>query len=554
MRHVLRIMRDQYRTAPGLFWLGVLVAVLPAAAGILLLGVAGWFITAAAIAGLSGVFLNIFVPSAIIRALAIIRTAGRYGERVITHDATFRFLADLRNRVFSAYSDGGTSGQRSGLLLNRLTQDIDALDQIYLRLVVPAGVILVCSFALVLFWGSVSRDILLLGLVFLGAWGALALRSFKRADVKAARRADAAREAMRLRTADMASGRTDLAIYGGLENAALNVLEADRRFADAEETGERRTNRLLNQSSFIGQVFLASTLLLCVLGVMTQTLSPALAIGLVLLVLALPELFGQMLPGLSRLPRMALAAARVKTAQSKNVCIAPDTIEAGPGLAADKPPVLQFRDVTFGYPGAARIVLDTLSFEVAPGEVVGVAGRSGCGKSTVASLASRLVVPEAGAILVNGFNLQKIDEPNLRRQITVLGQRPYLFNDTLAANLRIAKEDATDDMLWQALEHAALRDRVLENASGLQTVLGEGGLGLSGGERRRLALARALLTRPTLFILDEMTEGLDDDIAADVLQRFLEFRGSAAVLMIAHKRRELEIADRIIRLDQAPHA
>jgi ATP-binding cassette subfamily C protein CydC len=136
----------------------------------------------------------------------------------------------------------------------------------------------------------------------------------------------------------------------------------------------------------------------------------------------------------------------------------------------------------------------------------------------------------------------------------MLSQRPYLFNDTVAANLRLAVPESSDADLWQALEYSALSERIALDADGLQTLLGEGGLGLSGGEQRRLALARAFLKRPSLFILDEMTEGLDDQTAADVLNRFLEFRTNEAVLMIAHKKRELDIADRIVNLTGTPES
>ncbi|MEL7527178.1 MAG: ATP-binding cassette domain-containing protein, partial [Pseudomonadota bacterium] len=124
----------------------------------------------------------------------------------------------------------------------------------------------------------------------------------------------------------------------------------------------------------------------------------------------------------------------------------------------------------------------------------------------------------------------------------------YLFNDTLAANLRLPDPQASEADLWQALDRSALSERIAAGKDGLAAILGEGGLGLSGGEQRRLALARAFLTRPALFVLDEMTEGLDDRTAEDVLGRFMDHRGSSSVLMIAHKQRELDAADRVLHL------
>ncbi|MGX1497409.1 ATP-binding cassette subfamily C protein CydC [Labrenzia sp. MBR-25] len=549
MKSVWHIIRTQHRYDSFHFWLGIFVALLPAAAGLLLLGVSGWFITAAAIAGLSGAFLNIFAPSALIRAFAIIRTAGRYGERVLTHDATFRFLTGFRNRLFASMAQRTGDGQRSGLLLNRLTLDIAVLDTVYLRLVVPLVLALVVAVSLLLVWSAISPLLLVTGAVFISAWGCLSAWTFARSDTKNARRTDAALDAMRLRAADLAAGRRDLAIYGGLEAAAKTVLAAESRLAEAQEAEDRRTSKLTAGSTLLGQLFLAAMLLVCLQEVGRGSLTAALGVGLILVVMGLPEIFSMSLPGLAKLPRVALAARRVMRLME-------DHAEAG--SAGDRAattsdlstatPALAFQDVSFGYPGAERRVLEGLSFNVAQGEILALAGRSGCGKSTVAALAARLRSPGQGRVVLDGVDTGRIPEAELRRKITVIGQKAYLFNDTVAENLRIANPDASDADLWRALEQAALADRISENPEGLQTILGEGGLGLSGGEQRRLALARAFLTRPVLFVLDEMTEGLDAVTAGDVLDRFLSYRGDAAVLMIAHRRQELERADRVLDL------
>jgi len=551
MSAIWQIIGAQYRQDRSAFVIGILVSLVPATAGILLLGVSGWFITAAAIAGLSGVFLNIFVPSAIIRALAILRTAGRYGERVLTHEATFRFLTSLRNRIFEGFSASGRGGERSGKLLNRLTLDIAALDTVYLRLVVPVIVTSVLILGLLCWWANVTLPVLTLGLVFVSAWIALLLVSALRAGKHTARQADAALEAMRLRTADLVAGRRDLAIYGGLEEAAQTVLIAQDRLVAAETVEERRTVKLVAASGLIGQLFLAGSLAVAVLGAGAGHFSAAFAAGLVLVVMALPENISLMLPGLARLPRISLAAARIQTRLPGRRGRTDKTPrpEAGPVLGRPSE-VLTFDKVAFHYPGAALNVLDDISFSLDVGDVLAITGRSGCGKSTIAALAARLIVPERGRILVKGRDLEVMQEDTVRSAVCVLGQRPYLFNDTVAANLRIARQEADTEELWAALEEAALADRIRNGPEGLETVLGEGGLGLSGGEQRRLALARAFLTRPSLFILDEMTEGLDAATAAAVLERFFAFRGEAAVLMITHKRRETERADRILRLPE----
>ncbi len=553
MKEIWQTIVFQHRSDRLHFWLALSVALLPAAAGILLLGVAGWFITAAAIAGVTGAFLNIFAPSALIRALAILRTAGRYGERVLTHGVTFRFLTRLRTWVFQGVADGEATGAlRSGRLLSRLTGDIAALDAIYLRLVVPTVLILSISAGLVAVWWAIALPVLLTGAAFLTIWFLLAGRALTHSDRSAARLADAASEAMRVRASDLAAGRRDLAVYGGLGAAADSVMGASARLEVAEEAEEIRSARLVSLSALLGQVFLVSMLGACVWTVATGLITPAVAVGLVLAAIALPEVVSLILPGLSKLPRTALAAGRMNALQARGSAVKPED-EAGTDNAAQSPvgDVLTFNSVTFRYPGAESAVFQDLSFDVANGELLALAGRSGCGKSTVAALAARLLMPRSGRILLNGKDIQGVPENVLRNAVTVLGQRPYLFHDTVAANLRIANAQAEDAELWQALEQASLADRVTRGEHGLQTVLGEGGIGLSGGEQRRLALARALLKRPCLFILDELTEGLDETSAQDVLDRFMAVRGSASVLMIAHKKAELEAADRILHFAES---
>lgn len=554
MSPLRRIVVWQWRHSPSAFLLGIAVALIPALAGIALLGVAGWFITAAALAGLGLFALNVFIPSALIRALAIARTAGRYGERVLTHDATFRFLTNLRKHIFqgqAARIGDGTRPARSGAALNRLTSDIQALDAVYLRLIVPAVLCFVIAL-LVVVWVLKLAPVAGLGITGFVIWGA-AFCGFlmKKRHVEAARRQEAAHEAMRLRSVDLVAGRRDLAVYGGLEQSAHAILKAEERLAAAGEEIEARTARFLSLHGFAGQFFLAVTLVLVCGLLFRGDLAPVWGVTLILVATALPEVLGGLVPGLANLQRTRLAARRAADGvhESDN----PGGLEA---VSIDRrnsgtDPVLSFKSVTFSYPGAETAVLSDFSFDIAKGETLALTGRSGCGKSTVSAIASRLLTPQGGSVELCGQDLQTIPEEELRRTITVLGQKPYLFNDTVAGNLRIAKPAATDEELWAALDMAALGSRIRGSESGLETVLGEGGLGLSGGEQRRLGLARAYLTRPVLFILDEMTEGLDEKTAKDVLDRFGEFRGDASVLMIAHKQMEITRADRVLGLRDA---
>ncbi len=551
MSRIRKIIGLQFAHSPLAFVLGIAVALVPVLSGIALLGVSGWFITVAAAAG-AGAAVGLAGGGALIRWLALARTVGRYGERLLTHDATFRFLADLRSRIFRYYASrpSGQVVRRSGAVLNRLTTDIAALDTIYLRLVAPGVVAAAVAVGLLTYFGLLGLPMLIAagGLVAVCLFGLT--RAVTVSGRKTARRLDAASEAVRLRTVDLVAGRKDLAVYGGLEEAADKISKAEDRLVAAETIEERRSVRLLVLASFAGQAFLAVVLVAGIWLVGNGNLGLAAFAGALLAAFALPEVISALVPGLAKAPRVGLAARRVSSSVAVDQLSSPINRQAE-GAPVASAPVLRFDRVTFAYSGADRPVLENLSLSVARGEVLALTGRSGRGKSTVAALAAGLLQPQAGRVQVNGIDLGVLPEEDLRTRVTVISQRPYLFNDTIAANLRIANPMASEADLWRALDASALSSRIRAGDKGLETLLGEGGLGLSGGEQRRLGLARAYLTDPDLFILDEMTEGLDEATAMDVMERFDRFRRNAAVLLIAHKAHEIERADRVFSLSES---
>lgn len=178
-----------------------------------------------------------------------------------------------------------------------------------------------------------------------------------------------------------------------------------------------------------------------------------------------------------------------------------------------------------------------------------VIGPSGAGKSTLAAIVARLQTPQNGSIWIGGVDLTDLAEDKLRAALTVVGQRTQIFHSTIAENLRVAREDASDNELWEALAHAGLKELVESRNEKLETHLGEGGLGLSGGEGRRLALARAYLRDPEIWIADELTEGLDHVTADTVLASFRTMTRGKTVLMVSHRASELVCADRVLVLE-----
>jgi ATP-binding cassette subfamily C protein CydC len=514
---------------------GAALAATTIVAGIALLGLSGWFITATAIAGISAttaVTFDVFAPSAGIRLLAIGRTAARYAERLTTHDATLGILASLRERLFRGWARAGAATdlmRRPARLLFRLTADIDALDSLYLRILVPAGVAIAAALGTSLALGLMHP---LFG-VIAGLWllvtglGIPAMAGLRAAGH--ARRRSHGIEALRARTIDLVAGQTDLLMAGRLHAKARAIDAADRYAADADDRLNRIDATVTIGFGIASTALLTGSLLavatLCRSGAITP---PVAALG-VLIAFAAVEPFGSLRRGAMELGRTLLAASRIaprlsaQQAAHRNAC--PDA-----GFAA------QFSDVSARYATSGRLAVAEVTLDLAAGERLALIGDSGAGKSTLLALLAAEMQPFAGTIA--------------SLPTTLLTQRTELFQDTLRGNLQLAKPAATDDELGAALVAAGLALDVARLPLGLDTPLGEGGMGLSGGQARRLALARLFLRDTPLWLLDEPTEGLDGAIARDVMARLADKSVGRSLVIATHIRREAAIADIVAVLER----
>jgi ATP-binding cassette subfamily C protein CydC len=508
--------------------IGALMSALTVLAGIALLGLSGWFITAASIAGLSvatAVTFDVFAPSAGIRLLAIGRTFSRYGERMTTHDATLSVLAALRERLFRGWAKDGAArnlAARPSKLLFRLTADIDALDGLYLRVLVPAAVAICTAIAASLalgmihpLFGAATGLILLLaglGIPYLAG----------RAAAKSARRRMHGVEAVRGRVIDLVAGQTDLLMAGRLDAQSAAVVTADAYISVADD----RLNRIETAVTFgfglTSSLLLAGSLLAVAALAGTGSIgAPVAALGL-LVAFAAIEPFAALRRGAIELGRTLIAARRVgdrlTTADRTTGHGAPET-----GIA------FALTDVAIAHDGAEKLVLRKLTITLKSGETLALIGSSGAGKSSFLALLAGELQPRGGSAVITDS--------------TLLTQHTELFADSIRGNLLIADPSASEAQLRDALEAAGLLTTIDALPQGLDTKLGEGGLGLSGGQSRRLALARLFLRNASLWLLDEPTEGLDGETARDVMSRLAEKASGHAVVIACHIRREAAIAD-----------
>lgn len=541
------------RTAGQRGWmlLGLMLALLTSLANIALLALSGWFISAMALAGVAGVSMNYFTPAALIRLSAIVRTAGRYGERLSTHEATFRVLATMRVWLYERIeplAPQHLEQYQSGDLLNRLRADIDSLNHLYLRVWVPSLVAflssLTCVAVLLLFdW----RMALWLGLM-LGVAGWVLPGLASRAGQPSARAQQQTLNALRRQWVGDLRGLAEMQLFGAqtmqserIESLAANLLRAQRQQA-------RWAGTVQAAFSLIVGVCVLGMLWLAIPAVQAQGLAPPELAMLALLAMAsfesltpLPVAFqslGESRDAMARVLNLVNAEPEVRDPAH------PQTLPDGHAL--------QLSDVSFRYADSQPWVLRQLDWQVPSGARIALIGPNGAGKSSVMALLTRLRAPQHGVIRMDGINLSDLSGEQVRSRFAVLSQHAHLFNTTLRSNLRLAAPDADDSRLRQACRAAGIEDFVDSLPAGLETPVGELGSALSGGQARRIALARTLLKPAPILILDEPTEGMDALTAEQVMQGvhgWVRARGQT-LIVITHRPLETRGMDAIYRLTE----
>ncbi|WP_259054016.1 thiol reductant ABC exporter subunit CydC [Methylohalomonas lacus] len=532
-----------------LLGIGLMLVTVLAAVG--LLAVSGWLITATAVtaalwAAGNRVAFDVYVPGGAIRAFALTRTVARYFERVYNHDTVLRLLADLRSGVFAALTRLDVLAQprlRDGLLLNRLTADIDALDNLYLRLLAPPLVALLASLAVALLLGWFLPASLLLTLPTLLILLLLTSLVCARHGYADSTRQMALGESLRLRLLEQFQGLAELIAYGALDR--------HRRWLVEEETdllaGQRRLGRRLAGYNALVTLVI-QTLSVAVLALALQAfqigeLSAALAVFMALAVLGLGEAFAALPAGFIHFGATCAAARRLTEQANRSEPQAVPTTTRLPRTAQ-----LHAESLYFRYPAAETPVLDRVTLTLEPGQRLAISGRSGSGKSTFADLLAGLRRPDSGELLFGGCRVDQLPPDARRARIAYLTQRSDLFAASIADNLRIASSAADRDELWQALHCVDLADWATRLPDGLDTWIGEAGHRISGGQGRRLALARLLLRDPWLVILDEPFAGLDRATINTIGERLDGWLQQRSCIVFCHDTRGVPGLDRVMQL------
>ena len=536
-----------YKRHKWLLLLGIVLAIVTLLASIGLLTLSGWFLSASAVVGVAGIYsFNYMLPAAGVRGAAIIRTAGRYFERLVSHDATFRVLQHLRVFTFSKLlplSPAGLARFRQGELLNRVVADVDTLDHLYLRVISPLVgalvVILVVTVGLSVL--DVTLALTLGGIMLLTLLVMPPL--FYRAGKPAGESITRLRGQYRQHLTSWLQGQAELMLFNASDRYRQQMEKTEARWLDAQRRQAELTALSQALMLLIGGIAVIAMLWFASAGVGGDTQPGALIALFVFCALAAFEALAPVTGAFQHLGQVIASAKRITqiTEQEPEV-----VFPQGEGQTLDRVS-LRLHQVTFSYPQQPSPALEKVSLQIEAGEHIAILGRTGCGKSTLLQLLTRAWDPAEGEILLNNQPLGQFNEATLRRAMSVVPQRVHLFSATLRDNLLLASPGASDARLAQTLERVGLA-KLLED-SGLNSWLGEGGRQLSGGELRRLAIARALLHDAPVMLLDEPTEGLDATTESQILDLLAEVMREKTVLMVTHRLRGLARFNQIIVMD-----
>ena len=531
--------------------LGGILMISGLAASIGLLTLSGWFLAATAIAG-AGTLFNFFYPSAGVRGLAIARTATRYFEKIVTHDATFRVLAKLRVQIFTKIiplSPAVLNRYRNSDLLNRLVADVDTLDSLYLRLLAPfvsaTIVIILMSVGLSFFHPPLA---LLIGLS-LFILLLLIPTIFYRLGTRFGTTLTQSRATYRSKFVEFIQAQAELLLF----NAAL---QARQKLTITETQWQAYQQKEANLTGLSNAILLSANGLLLVVTLWFAAEAKfgdgnyqnAVIALFALAVLASFEILMPLGAAFLHIGQIIASAERVNDITEQKPLV---KFDGKLTALLDTTNLIEIKNVTFRYPERTDIALSNINLQIKKGSKTALLGKTGSGKSSLLQLLVRHYDPIQGNILLAEQPIQHYTEQSLRTQICFLTQRVHTFSDTLRHNLQIAcSEKIDDEKMLDVLKQVGL-EKLVEQTQGLDIWLGDGGRPLSGGEQRRLGLARVLLNDAPILLMDEPTEGLDRETERNILRLILQHSQNKTLIMVTHRLTALEQFDQICIIDDS---
>ncbi len=537
-------------------WLiAALLGIMTALSVIGLLMTSGWFISAAAMAGMVALgshSFNYLVPAAIIRVMAMVRTAGRYGEMMVSHHAVFGLLQRLRVRFFNQFARLPLANLSSTLqsthAMHRLTHDIEVLNELPLRVVSPWLVATTASLLVATLLYQYEVNPMLIAIFLIAGLMLPAMLTWR--SIKHARAHQALAESRRVSLLNPLSALTHLLIWQRWQSelTAFNSLDTQHTHQ------QKRIQRAQSLVMLIMQWLIAAVLVGLLVGFYHTPLviSVPMLLALFLGIMGMTDLLAPLVTHSLALGNSLAAKHQLnellnpslQPSHHLNHDLAPLPIDVA---RLNAPLTLTIHQLAGKMPQAI-VGFKAISLTATQGIPVLITGRSGAGKSTLLQVLAHELAPQQGSIELNGMDWLALQ--NTPALTGYLGQQIDIFDQTLATNLRLGNTYASDEQLWQVLGKVGLKDWARSQPLQLQTPLGEYGQAISGGQARRIALARLLLTPKKILLLDEPFAGLDKKSREALWQMLVQHQQQGILIIVTHHLWQTECPINIVQLPE----
>ena len=547
--HEIRRLEALAQPPRGPMAVSILAGSLAVGFGVALMTSAGYLISRAAE---QPPILSLTVVIVAVRFFGLARPLARYCERLVSHDAALRALATIRSRFYERIeplAPAQLREYRSGELLARMVGDVDALQSLYVRGLGPPIVALLVGAASVAVAAAVlpaAGAILAVGLLLAGLVVPLAGSALSRA---AARRQAGVRGRLTAELVEVLRGAPELVVYGREEETLGRVRTADRELARLARRDALAAGLADALSILVVGATVAGVLAVAVAAHETAALDRVLVATLALLALASFDAVAPLPVAARELFGSLAAGRRVLDLTDRQAAIRDPAV---PAPAPSRSDVVTLEAVTARYAAGEDPALSGFDLRLEPGRRIALVGPSGAGKTTVVNLLLRFLDPEEGRVMIAGRDIREYRQSDVCALFALAGQDAHVFNSTIRANLAIGRPDAGDEELWNALRRARLADWVVSLPDGLDTLVGEEGAQLSGGQHQRLTIARALLSKAPVLILDEPTAHLDPETAQALMDDVFTEAGERTVLLITHRPEGLQQVDEVVALTSHP--